>query len=107
VKRLRPDYVLFSIASPFPGTDFYYAAKKEGWMVYGDYVPTDPSKDAIISYPHLSKERLEKIISDAHLNFYFAPRYLFRQLLRVKNFPDLLNKIKTAFNFIKRNFLSK
>ncbi|MCM8795322.1 MAG: B12-binding domain-containing radical SAM protein [Candidatus Omnitrophica bacterium] len=107
VKRLRPDYVLFSIANPFPGTDFYYAAKREGWMYYGEYVPTDPSKDAIISYPHLSKQRLEKIIAYAHLTFYFHPHYLFRQILRIRSLSDFKNKIKTTLNFINRNFLRR
>ncbi|TAN63045.1 radical SAM protein [bacterium] len=104
VKRLNPDYVLFSIANPFPGTDFYYAAKKEGWMVYGDYVPADPSKNAIISYPHLSKQELERLVSYAYFSFYFNPRYILRQLFSVKNFQDLANKVKTALRFIKRNF---
>lgn len=104
VKRLNPDYVLFSIANPFPGTDFYYAAKKEGWMVYGDYVPVDPSKSAIISYPHLSKQELEKLVSYAYFSFYFSPRYIFRQILSLRSFNDLLNKIRAALKFIKRNF---
>lgn len=104
VKRLNPDYVLFSIANPFPGTDFYYAAKKEGWMVYGDYVPVDPSRNAIISYPHLSKQKLERLVSYAYFSFYFNPRYMLRQILSVRSFNDLVNKIKTALRFIKRNF---
>lgn len=105
VKRLGVDYALFSIANPFPGTDFYYAAKKEGWMFYKDYVPVDPAKDAIISYPHLSKEKLEKFVSYAYMSFYFNPRYLLRQLSKIKSVKDLKNKLGTAFNFIKRNFM--
>lgn len=105
LKRIRPDYVLFSIANPFPGTDFYYAAKKEGWMVHGDYVPVDPAREAIISYPHLSKERLEKVISHAYFSFYFSPGYLIRQILKIRDIKDLRNKVETVFRFVRRNFL--
>lgn len=107
VKRLNVDYALFSIANPFPGTDFYSAAKKEGWMYYGDYVPVDSAKNSIISYPHLSKERLEKLISYAYLTYYFNPRYLLRQFLRVKNAKDFANKFSAGVNFFAKNFLGR
>ncbi|MDD4939655.1 MAG: radical SAM protein [Candidatus Omnitrophica bacterium] len=107
VRRLNVDYALFSIANPFPGTDFYYAAKKEGWMFYGDYVPKDPAKNAIISYPHLSKEKLEKLLSYAYLSYYLNPRYLCKQLFKVRSLKDLTNKLSTAFNFFRKNFFEK
>lgn len=105
LKKLDVDYVLFSIANPFPGTDFYYAAKKEGWMYYGDYVPVDPAKNSIISYPHLSKQRLEQLISWSYLSFYFNPRYLIRQLLKVRSPKDFFNKAATATKFFIKNFI--
>lgn len=104
VRALDVDYVLFSLASPFPGTDFYEAAKKEGWMCYGDYVPVDPSKKAIISYPHLKKDRLERLIAGAYLSFYFNPRYILKQILKLKSIRDFWNKFKTTISLIKRNF---
>lgn len=107
VKRLNVDYVLFSIANPFPGTDFYSAAKKEGWLYYGDYVPVDSAKNSIISYPHLSKKRLEYFISYAYLTYYLNPRYLLRQLLRIKNARDFANKFSAGLSFFAKNFLAK
>lgn len=105
VKKLNADYVLFSIANPFPGTDFYYAAKREGWMVYGDYVPRDPAKDSIISYPHLSQKKLERLLAYAYLSYYFSPRYLMRQLLHLKGPRDFFNKTSTILKFLKKNYL--
>ena len=105
LKRLNVDYVLFSIANPFPGTDFYYAAKKEGWLFYGDYVPVDPARNAIISYPHLSKAKLERLVSYAYLTYYFNPHYLLRQLVKIRNPRDFWNKFSTALRFFRKNFL--
>lgn len=104
IRKLNVDYALFSIANPFPGTDFYCAAKAGGWMRYGDYVPVDPARESIISYPHLPKEKLEKFVSYAYTSFYFNPRYLFRQIFRLKGFKDFRNKLSAAINLIKRNF---
>lgn len=106
VRRLDVDYVLFSIANPFPGTEFHDAAKANGWLVYGKYVPTDPAKDAIISYPHLPKERLERLVAQAYRRHYLHPRALWRELLRTKSPSDFANKFATGVKFIRRNFLT-
>lgn len=105
VRKLDVDYVLFSIANPFPGTDFYEAALKNRWLVHGCYRPVDPARESIISYPHLSKERLEWFVSRAYLTHYFNLRYLIREIFSIKSFRDFRNKFLTALNFIKRNFL--
>lgn len=104
VKKIDAEYVLFSIANPFPGTDFYSIAKKEGWMFYGDYIPVDSAKSSIISYPHLSKKQLEGFISYAYLSYYLRPGFIMRQLFKLKNPSDFFNKISTAVRFFSKNF---
>jgi anaerobic magnesium-protoporphyrin IX monomethyl ester cyclase len=104
IARLDVDYALFSIANPFPGTEFYEAAKASGWLAYGDYVPMDPAKNAIISYPHLPKERLEQIVARAYRRHYLRPRALWRELRRTRSLSDLGGKVATGLKFIRRNF---
>jgi radical SAM superfamily enzyme YgiQ (UPF0313 family) len=105
LKRLDVDYVLFSIANPFPGTDFYEAAKASGWMAYGDYVPVDPAKNSIISYPHLPKKRLEELVAQAYRSHYLHPKTLWREFRKTKNLSDLRDKFVTGLRFIHRNFV--
>lgn len=107
VKKIGADYVLFNIANPYPGTDFYDAARQSGWLVYGDYTPVDGTREAIISYPHLSKERLEQFIAYAYLSYYFNPRYILKEIFRLKGYGDFKNKFSAALRLIKRNFLHK
>lgn len=107
VRRLDVDYVLFSIANPFPGTEFHDAAKANGWLVYGKYVPADPARNSIIAYPHLSQQRLEQLIARAYRSHYLHPRALWRELLRTKGPSDFVNKFTTGVRFIKRNFLTR
>jgi len=107
LKKLKPDYVLFSIANPFPGTEFYEIAKSRGWLYYGDYIPVDSAKNSIISYPHLSKRDLERYIAYAYMSYYLSPYFIFKQLTRIENLKDLFNKIITAIRFFNKNFLKK
>jgi radical SAM superfamily enzyme YgiQ (UPF0313 family) len=105
VKSLDVRYVLFSITSPFPGTEFYYMCKKNSWMITPDYVPIDPAKDSLISYPHLSKDRLEYWASRAYREFYFRPSYILKQLADIESFSDLKNKIGAAVGVLKTRVL--
>jgi len=106
VRRLDVDYVLFSIANPFPGTDFYEAAKVNGWLVYGDYVPVDPARNSIISYPHLSRDRLEELVARAYRRQYLTPRALWREVRKTRGLGDFRDKLVTGARFIRRNFIS-
>jgi anaerobic magnesium-protoporphyrin IX monomethyl ester cyclase len=102
LRRLDVDYVLFSVANPFPGTEFYSAAKANGWMAYGDYIPVDPAKHSIITYPHLPKERLEQILAHAYRSHYFHPRTLWRELRKVRSVSDFADKCRAGARLLKR-----
>jgi len=106
-EKFAPEFVLYSIASPFPGTEFYYQAKEQHWFVTPDneYKPVDPQQESIISYPHLSKQELDRLVSYAYLQHYFRPAYLLKQLLKVHSFDDLFNKLKTGIKVVRRNLL--
>lgn len=99
--KLDPDYILFSICTPFPYTEFNSVAKKEGWMIKDEYEPIDPIKESFISYPHLSKQELDKTIRQLYLKYYFRLNYIFKKIIRLKGLRDFLNKTKTALTIFK------
>lgn len=101
LKQLDPDYVLFSACTPFPYTEFNQIAREKGWMVEPEYRPVDPMKSAFISYSHLSKERIEKLLRRVYIGFYFRPSYLWKKLCKVKSPLDFINKIKAALNIFR------
>jgi len=106
-EKFAPEFILYSIASPFPGTEFYYQAREHHWFVTPDneYKPVDPQQESIISYPHLSKQELDKLVLYAYLQHYFRPTYLLKQLIHLRSFGDLVNKFSTALRVIRRNLL--
>ena len=54
VKKLKVSQVMYSACAPWPGTELYDIAKKQGWFVDGDYRPSDGDRESIIQFPHLS-----------------------------------------------------
>ncbi|HLG30509.1 MAG TPA: radical SAM protein [Candidatus Brocadiales bacterium] len=101
VKRYDVDIVHAKICAPFPGTEFHDIAKKSGWMITKEYVPIDTACDSLISYPHLSREKLIGLLKTFYHEHYFNPRYLIKHLTALKSFKELKNKARTAVNIWK------
>ena len=64
-KRLPNDSLQFSIATPFPGTEFYDYCKGNGLLVTDDWSNYDGTFGAVMSYPNLSKEGIESLYETA------------------------------------------
>lgn len=103
-EAMKVDIIHAQICTPFPGTDFHERAKKEGWMITKEYIPIDPAWDALISYPHLTRDELIRTIHRFYHKHYFNPCYLLRQLFTIRSWRELIQKIKTAKN-IWRNII--
>ena len=84
-KELDVDAVMFSVATPFPGTPFYRRAQENRWLLNGHYVPHNVQSRSIIQYPSLSAQEMETMIRRANLSFYFSPRFLFKNCMRMLN----------------------
>lgn len=80
VKRLNPDYMQFYCAIPFPGTELYSLAKKNGWLITDDWSRFELNQ-AIIQTPQLSSDDLKKARCKAFLSFYARPSYIGNKLL--------------------------
>lgn len=104
-ESLDVQYILYNVAAPFPGTEFYDVARKNHWFVTpdNDYHPLDPSSEAIIGYQHLSQVRLEFLLSYAYRRHYFNPKYIIRQACSIKSLSDLRHKILTASDIFRRH----
>lgn len=99
--KLDVDYVLISVCTPFPYTEFNKIAKDNGWMIEPEYRAIDPIKQSFISYPHLTKADLERIIKSAYIRFYFRPKYLWKRLRKIGGLSDLINKAKAALSILR------
>ncbi len=78
VKTLNPSYAVFSLATPYPGTEFYIDASKRNLIKVNDW-----SKYTLLS-PVLetvdcSLEELKTLQKKAFKDFYLRPGYIIRQ----------------------------
>lgn len=79
VKKLDPNYALYSLATPYPGTRFYNETFKKDLINIDDwskYTLLDP----VLKTIDCSSEELRKIQKRAYLKFYLRPSYLIRQV---------------------------
>lgn len=99
-KKLKPDYVHFSITTPFPATDLYYLGLKEGiikkdyWKEYAEA----PTKDFVppLWEENLKKEELIGLLNHAYKSFYTRPSYIFKTALKVRTLSEIKRKAKAG-----------
>jgi len=77
---LNPDYAQFSILTPYPGTELYDMAKKNGWLLtenFDDYTAGKP----VLKNFHLPPERIHDMLRYAYKKFYLRPRYVLKRIV--------------------------
>ena len=95
VHKLKPNYAIYSLATPYPGTRFYKEAfeknliKIKDWSKYTLITP-------ILETIDCSLNDMRKIQAKTFMKFYLRPHYIIRQFLQ--DGPYLL---KTIFGVIK------
>jgi len=73
-RRLDTDFANFYTATPFPGTDLYRQAKKEGWLLPGDWDRYFHGSSDVLSLPGLPAKQLLRYATFARLAYYMRPR---------------------------------
>ncbi len=100
VNQIQPDYAQYYCAIPFPGTELYKVAVKEGWLVTKDWSKFEINQ-AIISTPELSAEELGRARQAALRQFYLHPSYMWKRLRDAKSFREVVNLALEGFDFLK------
>jgi len=104
-KKIKPDFVCFSITTPYPLTDLYSQGLKEKILLY-DYwqkFAENPQPDFIpaVWEEELSRKELFSLFKKAYRSFYLRPGYIFDKILKLKSLSELKTKIKAGFNVLK------
>jgi len=100
IRQLNIDQVMYNICTPFPGTELYDIAKKEGWFIKGEYEPFDVAKKAIITLPHLTNKELEVLVKKANFSFFLDPKFIAKNLFKTGFFR--LNNLKDTIKALMR-----
>ncbi len=94
-KEISPDSVGFTIAIPFPGTEFYNWAKEHDYLRIDDW-NSFVYNSAIVETPSLSIKDLMKIQEWALKSYYLRPSQIFKQFIQMRSWNDLTTNMKYA-----------
>ncbi len=103
-RRLDPDYVHVTILTPFPGTAIYRQALKEGvydtdhWLEFAR--DPRPGFQPLYWTRDLGRDRLEALLAEAYKSFYLRPRYILKQLTRIRSWHELRGKVKAGLRVL-------
>jgi len=97
-KKLDSDFVQFSITTPFPGTELFNLAIKEGIVSkdWDDYIYAGLRS---IDYPAfetntLNNEDLKRWDIQAYRSFYLRFHYLFKRIKKIRSFSEMKTHVK-------------
>ncbi len=93
----------FSGAVPFPGTEFFAMAKRQGWLKTEDWsrwLQERGEQKGVIDYGTLSQERINYYVDAGLKRFYLRPLYMLKFILSTRSPADFYRKIRGARNYI-------
>ncbi|MFX1453371.1 MAG: B12-binding domain-containing radical SAM protein [Promethearchaeota archaeon] len=102
-KKLRPSFVVWAAATPYPGTPFFDEALEKGWI---KEIPTDWSEytmmDPVLELSELTKEDMKNLIKYAYKSMHFHPRYLLGRLIyEIRQGMELYGTMQIFRQFIE------
>ncbi|MDA8429000.1 MAG: hopanoid biosynthesis associated radical SAM protein HpnJ [Geobacteraceae bacterium] len=72
-----------SLASPYPGTEFYTLCKENEWITSDDFIDDTGHQMCVVNYPNISNTEIFNSVEDFYNKFYFRPKYIARSIGRM------------------------
>jgi len=107
IKEIKPEILQVSLATPFPGTEFYNICKNNKYLLTEDidkYLDKYGHQKPIVFYPELSAQEIsdevDKILKEYYMSVGYIPLVL-RQIFRKNGFEEARRIVKQIIPFIK------
>jgi len=82
-KAMDLNSIQASLASPYPGTEFYDLCKQQGWINSDNFLDESGHQKCIINYPNYSNREIFNSVEEFYNKFYFRPKYIARSIGRM------------------------
>lgn len=99
MKSLPLDFAQFYCAVPFPGSELYETAKREGWINTDDWTMFEQNF-SVLDTPELKAERVMELRRRAFKDFYLRPGMFLKVLKRVRSPYDAMNLLRMTRDFL-------
>ncbi|MDH7503697.1 MAG: hopanoid biosynthesis associated radical SAM protein HpnJ [Verrucomicrobiota bacterium] len=94
-----------SLAAPYPGTELYEQAKRNGWFARKDdtkIVRDTGFQDSTLEYPGLSKEQIFEAVERFYHRWYFRPRPILRIIKTMLEDKEVcFRRLREGYEFFK------
>jgi len=105
-REIEPDFMLLSILCPYPNTEVFGDAAEKG-LVDGDLwrefaLHPTPDFRAPQCNGVLSLEELQDLLQKGYRSFYGRPKYVVKQLLKIRSFRELATKVSGGIRCLLR-----
>ncbi|MDI9617671.1 radical SAM protein [Methanothermobacter sp.] len=107
IKEIKPEILQVSVASPFPGTEFYEWCVENGYLVTDDpneYLDDQGHQKSIIKYNDLSEDEITEEVNSILKGYYLSPSYInlaLRQIFRKNGLDELRRLTYSAKMFLR------
>ncbi|GAI41980.1 unnamed protein product, partial [marine sediment metagenome] len=98
--NVNPDFVVFNVTTPYPGTPMYRWAKEKGYLMDEDWFTYHGSK-AHIRLPTIAPEKVEEFQRYAFRKFYLRCKYILTRLLKIRTIYDIQMYVQAFRSLIK------
>jgi radical SAM superfamily enzyme YgiQ (UPF0313 family) len=104
-KEVDSDTLQVSVATPYPGTEFYQEAMENNWLIDSDLVSYAGVQQAAVKYSNLSNQEIFDAVETFYHKFYFRLKPIARILATMLTDRDIcirrLREAKEFFLFMK------
>jgi radical SAM superfamily enzyme YgiQ (UPF0313 family) len=102
--RLDPDFVMYNIMTPFPGTTLYDEGLRDGVLDIDPWwsfmrAPDEAFK-AQVWDEYFTREELRELLDLAYRRFYWRPSFVARNLFQIRNLTDFKRKATAGLRLL-------
>ena len=94
--ELDPDLAIFNISTPYPGTQMFDWARRNGLLNTEDWGDYELSS-AVMTLPTVTPRQVNEAYVRAHKVFYNRPIMFWRRLRRIRNVSHLVDNVHAFF----------
>ena len=103
-RDLDPNYAHFTVFCPYPGTEIYERGLREGMIasdVWREFArnPVD-GFELPVWEENFTREELRQKLVECYKSFYVRPRYILRNLMRVRSRGELMRKLRAGISVL-------
>lgn len=99
LKKLDVDFAQFYCAVPFPGSDLYEHAQREGWINTQDWTMFEQNF-SVLDTPTLKAADVMRLRGLAYRRFYIRPRMVWRTMKRLRTVAEFRNFARMVRDFL-------